>query len=235
LVRQLCDAMSVPNAWEVEIAAMVSQIGCVTIPEATLAKYYSGAPLALDEQQMLAAHPRTGRDLVAKIPRLQNVAEYVAFQNRRFDGSGDGGGGSRGKQIPLGGRLLKTALDFDMLVANGATHEEAVGALRERHGWYDPDVLDALAVAIDAKSVIRMVRIADLNDNMVLDEHVVTNMGEVLIARGQEVSASLRERLENYARTIRGVREPIRVRCAIGAARTADAAVASRSPTIRGT
>jgi DNA-binding NtrC family response regulator len=42
LVHELCARLPVGAAWQVEIAAMLSQIGCVAVPEETLAKVYNG-------------------------------------------------------------------------------------------------------------------------------------------------------------------------------------------------
>jgi hypothetical protein len=55
------------------------------------------------------------------------------------------------------------------------------------------------------------VRISELEEEMVLDQHVLSCDGDILVTQGHEVSASLRQRLENYVQTVRGIQEPIHV------------------------
>ena len=63
-------------------------------------------------------HPRIAADLVGNIPRLREVAEIIAYQEKRFDGGGLPPDGASGGRIPLGARVLKVALDFDTLEAH---------------------------------------------------------------------------------------------------------------------
>ena len=79
LVNELCKELKVNRLWEYEIAAMLSQIGCVTIPSDMLGRVYEGQALDTEEAKMFEGHPTVGRDLVANIPRLENVAEFIAY------------------------------------------------------------------------------------------------------------------------------------------------------------
>jgi response regulator RpfG family c-di-GMP phosphodiesterase len=224
IVSRLCERLAVENAWEIELAAMLSHVGCVTVPEQVLTRFYSGDRLPQAELRILQGHPATGRSLVAKIPRLEGVAELIALQDRRYDNPGGTAGDVCGEEIPLGGRILKLALDFDALVFAGKTNEEALVEVRSRDGWYDPQLLTALAAILDTKYEVRLVSIEQLEPGMILDEHVLTDSGDVLLAAGQHVLSSTRERLRNFSKTSWGVREPIRVRCSIGAAHVCAAA-----------
>ncbi len=218
IVSRMCEELAVRNAWEVELAAMLSQVGCVTVPEPVLTKFYSGAKLSETESQIIQEHPAKGKSLVAKIPRLEGAAGLIALQNQRYDGSGGSSGDLSGDDIPVGARILKLALDFDTIVLAGKTNEEAVTELRRRRGSYDPNLLSVLESVLDAEYQVRSVTIAQLEPGMILDEHVVTESGDVLLAAGQHIVSSTRERLRNFARTSWGVKEPIRVRCPIQSA-----------------
>lgn len=215
LVRQMCQEVQVDNAWEIEIAAMLSQVGCITIPETTLTRLSSGAPILADELRTYQGHPQIGHDLIAKIPRLKGAAEIIAYQQKCFDGSGIPNDGTYGDHIPFGARILKLVIDVVQLISAEKSTDDVWASIHERKGWYDPSLVDALAAVLDVEYVIKSVEINDLEENMILDEHVVTQSGEVLLARGQEVTASLRERLNKFSETAMGVREPIRVRCPI--------------------
>ena len=174
LVHELCARRHVSAAWQVEIAAMLSQIGCVAVPEETLAKVYRGEPLTRAESEAFAAHPATGYELLKHIPRLEEVAEIVAYQEKRFDGQGYPADNRCGAAIPLGSRILKVALDFDTLLAGGASEDMAMAEINDRGEWYDPDVVAALreALAIERVHVVRRLRVPDLIDGAILAEDV---------------------------------------------------------------
>jgi len=212
VVSQLCKAMNVDKPWQLEIAAMLSQIGCVTLPQETVDKLYRGERLSPEESQMVEAHPSLGRDLVANIPRLEAVGEIIAYQEKRFNGGGIPADSRAGEEIPLGARILKVALDFDTLQSKGLAGPEALQELRQRPGWYDPDVLRALetVVGIERDLAIQEVRIPELATNMILAEDVRTTSGLLLVSKGQEVTPSLRQRLKNFAKKV-DIEEPIRV------------------------
>lgn len=202
VVRKLCLRMAVEQAWPCEIAATLSQIGCVTIPSSTLEKIYHGWELDSDETRMLETHPATGSGLVAKIPRLEPVAQIIAYQRKRFDGSGSPADAVAGAEIPLGARILKVALDYDTLRWSGLSDFDVMLELAERRGWYDPEVVAALEAVIGLEGSLeaREVALEDLTTQMILAEDVVTSDGTLLVAKGQDVTVSLKQRLVNFAR-----------------------------------
>lgn len=212
LAHELCARLPVTAAWQVEIAAMLSQIGCVAVPEETLAKVYKGEPLSRAESEAFAAHPATGHELLRHIPRLEEVAEIVAYQEKRFDGQGLPAGHRRGEAIPLGSRILKVALDFDTLLSGGASEELAMAEINDRGDWYDPAVVAALreTLAIEHVHVVRRLRVPELFDGAILAEDVMSTRGTLLCAKGQEVNASVRTRLRNYLMNV-GLQGPIKV------------------------
>jgi len=161
---------------------------------------------------MLEAHPAVGRDLVANIPRLEEVAQIIAYQQKRFDGSGVPSGSVSGKQIPLGARILKVALDYDTLKWSGLTDVDVLVELRQRPGWYDPEILAVMEaiVGFEESFEVQKVAVKDLTTQMTLAEDVTTTEGALVVSKGQEVTPSLRQRLKNFARN-RNLAEPIKV------------------------
>lgn len=213
LVQQIAAQQGIEPAWPLEIGAMLSHLGCVTLPETILEKVCAGQSLAVREAAMFYAHPKIGAELIGNLPRLSAVAEIVAYQEKHFDGSGPPDDGRSGDAIPLGARVLKVALDFDVLCMAGENQEQALAELHRRGGWYDPALLQSLARLFDCEIcyAARVVRLDQLEEEMVLDQHVLSCDGDILVTRGHEVTSSLRLRLENFAQTVRAVQEPIRV------------------------
>ena len=215
LTRKFCEQLDVENAWEIEIGAMLSQVGCVVIPETTLARLAAGERLSDRELEMYRQHPKVGEKLISKIPRLGGVAKIIAYQQKHYDGTGMPEDEVQGDQIPLGARVIKLATDVVQLQLADYENEEIWSVISGRTGWYDPELLGALVGVLDVEYVVQALRVMQLEDDMILDEHMVTLSGDVLLSRGHRVTPLLRERLATFASSDRGVREPIRVRCPV--------------------
>jgi response regulator RpfG family c-di-GMP phosphodiesterase len=212
LVRQLCDEMKIEAAWQIEIAAMLSQIGCVSVPEEILAKAYQGKELTPEEQDAFESHPKVARKLLANIPRMEQIAEIVAYQEKYFDGGGFPADSVRGQDIPLGSRLLKVAIDWDMLQSAGLGPEMAMAKLVERGSQYDPEVLAAMRRAMGVSEIprVRQLQVSELVDGMILADDVKSMRGTTLCAKGQEITPAIRFRLKNYVINV-GLARPISV------------------------
>ena len=73
----------------------------------------------------------TGR-ILANIPRMEGVREIVAGHRRRFDSG----------ELAEGARMLRIAVDFVALEAEGAEAFLALETMRGRIGVYDPQLLE---------------------------------------------------------------------------------------------
>jgi len=150
LASRICDALRLSKKWPIEVAAMLSQIGYVAVSEQTLAKIHRHDELSPGEKEAVANHPEVARKLLSNIPRLEEVAEIIAYQEKRYYGNGLPQNQVSGMEIPLGSRILKAAIDFSDMVSAGIDRAAALAEMRQRHGWYDPNVLGALEKAVDA-------------------------------------------------------------------------------------
>lgn len=210
--REIAVTLGLPEVWEIETAATLSQIGCIVFPETVLQKLFRGEALDGEEQQLYNMHPSVAFDLLAHIPRMERIAEIVTLQDKCFDGSGPPADPRRGRDIPQGARILKVVIDFDTLVARGSSKDDAMVDLRQRQGHYDPSVLGALeaVLAVERGYLVRFVKVLELQDSMILDQDLHTSDGRLLITRGYQVSKTMRERLKHWAQSS-GIPEPIRV------------------------
>ncbi len=202
------------NWWEFEVAALLSQIGCVTLTADTLDKVYARVALSEEEQQMFAAHPTVAYNLLTKIPRLEPIAQMVANQQKSFfmyPALPTLAGEER--DMAFGGQVLKVVLDFDRFVINGMTKQEALTRLRQHPEDYNPDLVIALSsFHMDEMSeIVKMVRVKELKAGMIADRDIRAQNGLLLVPAGQEITYPVLERLRNFARQI-GVVEPMRVR-----------------------
>jgi len=79
-------------------------------------------------------------------PDLLDAADIVRFCSENFDGSG-GPNGLVGEQIPIGSRILRVAVEYDLLTqVPDSSHEDALKIVRKQSGRaLDPRVVDSLS------------------------------------------------------------------------------------------
>lgn len=204
-VTDLAVALEAPDRWQIELAAMLSQLGCITLAAETLDRLHQGAPLGEAEQVQVQAIPEVTERLIAHIPRLEPVRLILRHQGTRYDGAGATYRNVRGTALPLGARLLKLAGDADLLEAQHLPVDVVFQTLEGRTGAYDPNALRALRMlrhVATSTTVVREMSLGQVQVGMVFATDVVTAGGLLLIARGQEVTASLSHRIHNYWETI---------------------------------
>lgn len=203
LVSRLATRLGLADKWRYDLMAMLSQLGCVSIPEELLRKKYAGEELAPEERQIVGMHSSVAANLLANIPRMEEVSEAIAHQEDPFRPA---------SPPPMGARLLKCAQDYDDLELLGKDRRESFVTLRSRSGLYDPAILDALETELfaDEDTVPRALAIRAMVPGMVLDEEVRSASGVLLMARGQELTEMALLRLRGFVQS-HGVREPIRV------------------------
>jgi response regulator RpfG family c-di-GMP phosphodiesterase len=197
MATRVGEALSIDNLWELEIAAMLSQLGCVTVPTGIIEKVSRGEELSAQERSVYQQHSELACNLLRNIPRLETVADTIRYQSQHLDGTGFPGDGRSGQALPLGARILKAVLDLDTETALGADPIEAIHALKRHPGHYDPDVLTALEplVVKDCGLDVISVNVADLSEGMLFAADVRSTTGQLLVAKGQEITASLRLKL----------------------------------------
>jgi len=71
-----------PKTRQVELAALLSQIGCITVPATALQKYFAGDSLTPEEAKIYNSHPKIGGDLLEQIPRMEAVTYMIKNQQK---------------------------------------------------------------------------------------------------------------------------------------------------------
>lgn len=200
-VKELAEALHVDDAWELEVTAMLSHLGAVTLPPNVLAKLDAGLPLNEEEAAMANRVPEVSRKLVSAIPRLEGVADAIGWQRARYDGRASAPGTPRGADLPLGARILRVAVDLDAGTSQRPSVFDTLAAMSADAGAYDPRVLDALLGfhgTPETQGEPREIDIDDLEPDMVIFDDIHTSDGLLLVSRGTVVTDPLIMRLENY-------------------------------------
>lgn len=204
--------------WEFEVSALLSSIGFAVVPPQVLARAAAGADLNENEAAVLRRAPQTGHDLLADIPRLAGVARNILYQHKNFDGSGFPADDCAGEAIPLGGRLLRILGDRIELETDGVVKQRALETMQARSGAYDPKLLvecfvcfpTFLANALSAGADVLSLRVSQLEPGLIVVSDISTQNGLVLVGAGYQLTATIVQRIRNFA-DIGEVREPVLV------------------------
>jgi CheY-like chemotaxis protein len=223
IVLQMIEATQPRDAWRIEIAAMLSQIGTVVLAPETVSKLNAGSPLSPEEQAQVDVLPRHAESLLAPIPRLDDVRKMIRDQTLSYEQqcrqSHQAGGdhlGSRPEErtnVATGAQMLRIAVDLEALEAGGIHRRVALGALERRKGNYDPYLLDALRQTAEPETsdpdVLQLLS-SELEPGMTIVGDVTDSAGRLLVGRGYQVTESLIERIRNWRATT-VISEPIYV------------------------
>jgi len=231
MVCALAAAMQMDRVWEVEIAALLSQIGCITVPREILEKWTQGLPLKEKEMQMIESIPRISAQLVKNLPRLENIANTIEHQNDsfipRFKSSENSG-----ERIPVHARILKIVLDYHRFLTTMDSPKQAVEAMKKHSLEYDPRMFNIFQTKVLGLSPSRdesierlpersktgklslgskMIDIEDLQPGMILLRDIFDRNGRLVVAKDTLITDVLLYRLINFHRS-QSILDPVLVR-----------------------
>ncbi len=208
-VNELTAELNLEEDWKFDLAAMLSLVGCITLPPEIVDKYFANEKLTENEFALFKEHPKVAKKLIANIPRLESIAYMISGQLTDYAEFPD-----TKQKMPfvVGAQLLKIAIDFDSFINLGLHQSEAVQLMKKKEGVYNPQLLEALSkIQIEkSNSRVRMVEVRSLNTHMIFDQNVNASNGLVLVRKGKEVTFTVIELLKSFSEGI-GVQQPIRV------------------------
>lgn len=199
LVSALASQIGMTERWQCEVAAMLSQLGAITLPSETVEKLFYGKPLTASEQELVDRIPAETDRILGSIPRLEAVRGILAT----YQTHGHAAAGHEGPDtdvIRLGAWLLQVAVDFETLERQGYPPPEAIALLRKRPHPYDHKLLAALeavcSLTSDRQGAFE-VHVSALEPGMILAEDVKLRTGALLGARGYTVTTGFISRVRN--------------------------------------
>ena len=197
-VKGMVQQLKLGDAWVYELAAMLSHLGCITLPSGLLEKANSGAQLSSQETALIENHPQIGARFLKHIPRLELVASVIEQQNTSAQQIAVEGALTAEEKATLGGQMLRVAMAFDSL-SGGATGDAEASALKtlsKQPRQFNPALVHALAASSNGRSLkVSTLAIADLEPGMILNQNLFTHSGALLVAQGQELSPPILQHL----------------------------------------
>ncbi|MBA3581068.1 MAG: response regulator [Gammaproteobacteria bacterium] len=211
-VRHGMNKLDVKNKWQFELAAMLSQLGCVTMPADILAKVYADQALSPQERESYAGHPAVAHDLIIKIPRLKAVASMIKNQADNV-GAHENTPLEKLDAVVLGAQLLKLSEILDASEVRGKSIQTTLNELKSKASIYHPALVALYAdvkAADDTAGIRKMVTVGELTLNMTTDENIVTTNDALVVPKGQEVTEAMLARLKVMAAN-NVIKQPFRV------------------------
>ena len=193
--------------WEYEVAAGLSQIGYASLPFIVLRKLAAGTELLPEEAEILRHTPEVGYNLVSSIPRFAAIAQMILYQAKDFTGTGIPSDSVAGTDIPIGGRMLHILDDRLTLELEGVVRQNALIALRERRGTYDPALVEKcfecfptfLSNALSSEIPVVYRHLDQLATGQILVSEIKLANNVVLVAAGERLTKMVIQRIQNAA------------------------------------
>lgn len=196
-VRVLADALGLDDAWEFEIAALLSKLGCVALPRELLERRDSGIEISLAERRRYREHPEVAAKLMAQIPRFEGVTAIIKRQDQAltpelFE--------LPFKELPRplqGAVLIQTAQHFLGDVPENLENLQPTDFDPPIH----PEVLAHInkVTSLEERRSRKQCQVEDLSTGMRLEAEVQTTSGVVIARAGQELTYPMLERIRRFA------------------------------------
>jgi response regulator RpfG family c-di-GMP phosphodiesterase len=190
--------------WQLEAAAMLSQIGYISLPIDLVEKLYYGKRLTGDERVLADGAPAVAQKLLGHIPRLEQVMEILAASQTKVE-LPDG-------LVKDGAGILRLVLEYDAQVAQGHSPEVALSSVRAQSGRFDHKLvenLESLAGLSAGAPEVKEVAVGGVTPGMVFMDDLYTQIGTLLVPKGFEVTEAFLERARNFGPAI--LQEKVRV------------------------
>jgi CheY-like chemotaxis protein len=204
MAMAISEAVGRHGFWQLEAAAMLSQIGYISLPPELVEKLFYGERLTAEERILADGAPAVAQKLLGRIPRLEAVMQILEPP------------GSKAPEFPgalaLGANILHLTLDYDRMIAQGHPPSRAVQELRGRSEPHDKSLIDVLAELVGAEAseqqIVEMA-VAQVKPGMIMLDDLRTHIGTLLVPKGFEVTEAFLERRRHFGPGI--LQEKVRV------------------------
>lgn len=190
------------------LAGLFSELGKIALPVSIL--NLPQHKLDNNERNLYFGHPQHAEDILLPAGHMLPVADIIAQQYERFNGTGVPHQ-LVGTAILPGARILAVARDywgyvFQRLHPKSHSQQEALEAIKRLKGsHYDPEIVQALSKLMHIKPLAFAAKgggidVTQLRPGMVLQQHLFNHRQMLLLPKGHELTAHSIQKLVQYQR-----------------------------------
>ena len=194
LAVAIAQRLALQDVWPVEYAALVCQIGNISLPASTAQKLYSGIATSAQERLQIDAAAMLAPGVTRQIPRLEPVTRIL--EDLATTQSGDN------KGVAVGAKILRLVLAYEAMERTSKGRTAALHQLKDRRAEFDGDAFGALLHVLGEAPLVteqgKPVGVDQLRAGMVTSAEVRTASGVLVIPAGVEISEGLVARLRNF-------------------------------------
>ena len=147
LATDLAATLGKHGFWQLEAAAMLSQIGYISLPVELVEKLYYAKRLTPEERILADGAPQVAQKLLGRIPRLEPVLQILAARSRQPRAAGRIG--QIGRRYSSFGARLRCAY------CPGPERRAALSAVRAQPGRFDNKLVENLESMVGLASAPR--------------------------------------------------------------------------------
>jgi CheY-like chemotaxis protein len=187
--------LSFADQWSLEYAALVCQIGNISLSDVTTKKLYLGLPTTVAERIQIDQATQLPPKIIAHIPRLESVHRILEALAQDSP--------TPGLARNLGAEILRIVLVYEQLERTSKGQPSAISVLHALETRYDPDVFAAFLRAIGDTTTEMAAgmaaRIDQLRPGMTTMTEIRSPAGVLIAPAGIEITSSLMAKLANFS------------------------------------
>ena len=194
-IHRIAISMKLGNPWQYEVAAMMSQLGCVTLAPETIDAVYRARSSYRRSRHNTTPTPAWPMISSPEIPRLEPIAWMIEYQDQPAE-SDD----SQTPDVRMGAKILRVILAYERLIHMGKSRTEAAHFLSRQNTDFSPEFFQNL-VALDPNAEeggIQSCRIDELAPGMIIQQEIRAHDETLLVSKGQEVTPTVISKLRNF-------------------------------------
>jgi response regulator RpfG family c-di-GMP phosphodiesterase len=213
MAKKLLHRLNIQETWDMDIACLLSQIGCVGVPADILDKRLQGIKISDKEEEIYYSHADIGKSLLMNIPRLEKIADSIALQYKSYSDLNLLKNNYSDEKIIFIAKLLRLLNDYFFLIEKGMEPVNAIKFILEEGNLYDPNLLQAFEaelLGLQDGYIVESLSINQLKEGMILAEDLFDKLNYKLLPKGVRLSGIYVVKLINYGK-LKGLVEPIKV------------------------
>jgi len=183
------------DSWKFQLAALYSQLGLVFLDSDTALKICYNRELSTEDQIKKQESDKIGKKLLEDIPKLEAVSKMIPGDDFIPDSEIII---NEATTEDIGKNILSMLLTYDKLVLAGRTRVEAITELRQDYYSFNPILILDLSKCIEEielRTNRLKIELSFLDEGMILDEDLENVEGVLILKKGTEISASLKNKV----------------------------------------